>query len=273
MKFYGQAESVAMRVLEAFRTGQIPKALSQVFIHRTDLNIPCRTWSVQNQIIVALMGTSDARGFRQWAEVERHVRAGEKAFHILVPCFRKVAETKPDGTENEDMILYGFRGVPVFALEQTEGKALPVDRENKTFLESLPLREVAESWGLSVDTYNGQETGALGWYRHGQAIALGVKNLSTWAHELCHASDDRLGSLEKSSREEREIVAELSGCALLECLGYHTESDTGGAWEYIMSWAVGDRNKALRQCLRLIERSANVVSNILETAETMREAA
>lgn len=28
-----------------------------------------------------------------------------------------------------------------------------------------------------------------GWYRHKQAIALGVQNLATWAHELVHAAD------------------------------------------------------------------------------------
>jgi hypothetical protein len=278
MNYYGHAETTINRIVEAFQAGKIPAALSQVFVHRSDA-IPCRAWSIQNRLIVALIGgTSDARGFKQWQEVNRHVKAGAQAFHILAPCLRKLKETKPDGTDAEQTILYGFRTVPVFALEQTNGEPLPADQESNSFLDTLPLRDVAKTWGISVESYNGRDGVPLGKYRREgilgtSSIALGVENLSTWAHELCHASDDKLGSLDKSARPEREVVAELAGCTLLECLGYHTESDAGGAWQYILGWSDGDRNKALRACLKVIERAANVVANILDTAETMRRAA
>ncbi len=97
------------------------------------------------------------------------------------------------------------------------------------WLESLPVRDVAESWGLSVDAYNGRGGAALGRYRHGTSIALGVENLSTWAHELVHAADDRLGQLKERGQHWRsETVAELGGAILLEILGHDVESDRRG---------------------------------------------
>ena len=84
MKYYGKAEEAARRLLLAFETGNLPQALAQVFLRRKD-DVPCRQWSWNNQIMTALMGYHDARGFQQWQEVGRKVKKGEKAFAILAP--------------------------------------------------------------------------------------------------------------------------------------------------------------------------------------------
>ena len=68
----------------------------------------------------------------------------------------------------------------------------------------------------------------------------GVQNLSTWAHELIHAADDRLGKLGKC-KVNNEVVAELGGAVLLQCLGKPVEADLGGAWN-ISSHGVGILN-------------------------------
>ena len=125
MKFYRQAESAAQRIVEAFQAGTVPKALAPVFVGRRD-NVPCRAWSWNNQLLVALAGHADARGYRQWQEVGRHVKKGEKAVHILCPCVGKKTETDPDtGREREGSFLYGFTSAPVFGISQTEGDPLP----------------------------------------------------------------------------------------------------------------------------------------------------
>jgi len=87
-RFFRQAENAAGRILEAFQAGSVPKALAPVFVRRKD-DVPCRAWSWSNQLLVALAGHSDARGYRQWQQVGRHVRKGEKGFHILVPMVGK----------------------------------------------------------------------------------------------------------------------------------------------------------------------------------------
>ena len=47
-QYYGKAESAAKRILELFRSGNVPQALAPMFIRRKD-NVPCRAWSWSNQ--------------------------------------------------------------------------------------------------------------------------------------------------------------------------------------------------------------------------------
>ena len=264
MKFYRKAQVAAETVVNAFETGRIPSALAQVFITRED-DSPCRKWSWRNQLLVALAGHADARGFKQWKGVGRSVRKGEHArCHILVPVMVK----KDD--DGEDTRLVGFTSSAVFGLTQTDGDPLPTgDPALDAWLDALPLRALAESWGLAIQTYNGETSSALGWYAYGSSIALGTKNLSTWAHELCHAADDRLGELMGSNKPDREVVAELAGATLLECLGHHVESDPGGAWGYVLRQCEGKREKALSACNRLLERVCNAVSLILDESAAL----
>ncbi len=60
--------------------------------------------------------TEDARGFRQWIEVKRHVKKGSKSFQILVPCFKK----EKDNTKEEVPRLTGFTTGNVFRVEDTQ---------------------------------------------------------------------------------------------------------------------------------------------------------
>ncbi|NQU22364.1 MAG: antirestriction protein [Candidatus Nealsonbacteria bacterium] len=272
MTFYKKAESAATLILEAFRTGNLPRALAPVFVHRKD-NVPCRAWSWSNQLLAALSGTSDARGYRQWEQVGRHVKKGSKSFPILCPCVRKFEDKE---TGEEKRALYGFTSAPVFRLEDTDGASLPgPDPETLAWLESLPLRDVAESWGVSVDCFNGQSARYQGYYKHGEAIALGVKNLSTWAHELIHAADDRNKTITRApgQQPDNEIVAELGGAILLEVLGHDTESDRGGCWEYVKAYADKAGKDTGAACRALLKRTCDCVALILDSAEELHHAA
>ena len=270
MRFYRKAECAAKSILDAFRSGNLPRALAPVFIRRQD-NVPCRAWSWSNQLLVALSGTGDARGYRQWQEVGRHVRKGAKSFPILVPMMGKRTEKDPEtGDEQERGFLYGFTSAPVFALEDTEGDPLPPpDPAVTRWLESLPLRAVAESWGLSIDAYNGRTGSALGKYRRGEGVALGVENLATWAHELCHAADDRLGHLtERGQHWRSETVAELGGAILLELLGFDQDADRGGCWQYVRAYATDagiDPTAACQRACSLASKAGPVSLKALQS--------
>ncbi len=231
MGFYGYAEAAANRIVQAFEdTNSLPKPLAQIFIRRKD-SPHCRKWSWGNQLLVILSGYTNARGFRQWQEVGRNVKKGEKAFHILGPVTKK---WRKEDTAEDKVIVVGFKGVPVFGLQQTEGRPLPSDPDIENWIESLPLLAVAKQWGLEVGTFDGAGMGFLGRYLHTRAIELGVKNLSTWTHELVHAADDRNGSLKERGQHWRsETVAELGGAVLLEILGMERDADLGGCWGYI----------------------------------------
>jgi len=269
MGFHGQAQAAAQKIVRAFENANsLPKPLAQIFIRRKD-SLHCRRWSWGNKLLMVLSGYSDARGFRQWQEVGRSVKKGEKAFYILGPITRKVTDKD---TDEQKVIVCGFRGVAVFGLEQTEGAPLPTsDPDIEKWVNSLPLLAVAKRWGLSVQVFDGQEASFLGCYRYGDTIQLGVKNLSTWAHEFVHAADDRNGKLvERGQHWRSETVAELGGAVLLEILGFNHEADLGGAWEYIQSYAAKEDIGVAETCMKVLDRTCAAVGLILDTAEQMK---
>ena len=121
MAFFDKAEEAATVILKAFSNpNTLPEPLTRLFVKRQE-NVPCHSWSWRNQVIVLLHGTSDARGYKQWQEVGRTVKQGERAFYILVPLTRKRIDDEGEGR----IVVIGFRSVPVFGLEQTQGDPLP----------------------------------------------------------------------------------------------------------------------------------------------------
>ena len=273
MKFYGQATETASKILEAFQSGNVPAALANVFI-RWDDGSPCRKWSFSNQLLTAIAGHDDARGFRQWQEVGRSVKKGEKSFQILVPLSKKFEREYESGETEAGYAVYGFKTAAVFGCDQTEGDPIPAREESRKFIDSLPLIEVASEWGLRVATYCGDERGPAGKYAPGTAIALGVENLSTWAHELIHAADDRnQGGLKAGQQLDQEVVAEFGGAVLLEMLGMADASDRGGCWQYVAAYAAAAKKEPLAVCQILLDRTCKAVALIMETAAKIEQSA
>ena len=270
-----RVENCTRAIVERFERGDLPAALAPVFIRRK-ADVPCRKWSWRNQLLTALAGFDDARTYLQWKETQRHVKTGEHAFYILEPCRYTVKKKDADSGEERDIsILKGFKAGARFGYEQTDGKALPEQEAERQFIDGLPLVSVALSWGLRIGTFNGMDDKPLGWFRsngeRGIAIALGVENLSTWAHELVHAADLRNGKLvTKGERQElsNEVVAELGGATLLRCIGYESQADLGGCFEYVKHYC--DRNdcKVDRVCMQLLDRICEAVALILDAAES-----
>jgi len=275
MKMYGHASEIAQRIVEVFKQPErLPVALAPIFIHRKD-DVPCRKWSWHNQLIAALCGTTDARGFRQWDEVKRKVKKGSKAIWILAPCVKAIKDKNTKGEDVERRVLFGFRGIPVFAVEDTEGEPLPAcDDRYDSWMQQLPLLEVAKSWDITVGTYTGNEATPLGYFQYGlggQALMLGVENLSTWAHEMVHAADHRLRDGNKADRAHKEIVAELGGAVLLECLGFDHAADLGGAYAYIQRYAEESKRDPVKGCIEVLDRVCECVKLILDAAETLQQ--
>jgi len=265
-KYFGQAQNAANSVIRAFENGDIPAALSQVFVQgAADKHIS--GYSFMNRLIVLLHGYSDARGAKQWKKLGRWVKSEEwsNPVHILAPVMRSY---KDKDTGEKKSFLIGFKAVRVYGLEQTEGKPIEHASDVQEFMSSLPLIEVAKHWGVSVEAFNGSEHGALGVYMPGpNAIGLGTKNLSTWAHELAHKSDDLLGNLGKDSRALGEVTAEFAGAVLLKCIGYETEADLGGCFEYVKTWAEREGKSVADACYKVVNRVCKIVEHILKTAE------
>ncbi|HEV7515794.1 MAG TPA: hypothetical protein VGR07_05800 [Thermoanaerobaculia bacterium] len=271
MKLTDKAQQVAAETLAAFESGAVPKALAITFL-APHLDSPSSRWSWRNRLLIALRGHADARGFRQWQEVGRQVRAGERALYILGPCrvpaARDEEETTDSGAEPRTRLV-GFRSIPVFGYGQTEGEPLPELELASAFLDTLPLLEVARHWGLVVKAV--AAGGRLGYYRRRTEIGLAVENFATWVHELVHAADDRLGNLNPAGGQQldNEVVAELGGAVLLECLGYAVESDRGGAYDYVAGYCRKHSRDLLAVCTELLDRTCAAVDLILQTAGSL----
>jgi antirestriction protein ArdC len=66
-------------------------------------------------------------GFRNWQELGRQVRKGERAIKILGCSTKKITKTDPDiGDEVEDR-LTRCPVLSVFDVSQTDGDPIPVD--------------------------------------------------------------------------------------------------------------------------------------------------
>ncbi len=275
VKRYPESKKVAAQILSACRDGRLPEALAQRYLQGYDY--PALSYSIRNQLVLNLQGDPDARGYKAWRHVQRHVKKGQKARYVLAPRLGRstVVDDEETGQQTRYRPVIGWRNLPVFGYDQTDGAPLAdreeADKRATTHLETLPLREVAKEWGLSISYANdSSSTGRLGWYSPLQSsITLGVRNLSTWAHELVHAADDRaghLGALTPKSRADAEIVAELGGAVLLTVLGHEKHADLGGCWQYLQRYAGPD---VLMTVDRLLDRSTGAVDMILAAASAV----
>ena len=229
---------------------------------------PCIKWSPANRFLVALHSTSDARGYRQWQEVDRHVKKGAKSFGILVPRFKAVEKDGQDGGEKETALI-GFLAASVFRIEDTDGEPLPETTPNQ-----IPkLQVVADALGISV-TYTGAVSDrVLGLYRHETqpsapgSITLYTHDTFTHAHELAHALHHRTGKLRqgrsKDDKRDNEIVAEISAAVLMNL--FEGKQTGMQAIQYVKSY---DANKS--HLLRLLPEVMQVLElafrNATETA-------
>lgn len=270
-----RAQALAASFLDAFRDGLIPKALAPTFLEPD--STPSTRWSWRNRILIALEGHTDARGFRQWQQVGRSVKKGEKACYILRPkvvTVRKAA-AQETGEESEVPTIYGFCLVAVFGFDQTEGEPL-AETPTSRYLQELPLRAVADLWDIKVSAM--PITGAYGVFRYPrsgngpQEIRLAVDSHQVWAHELIHAADHRRGNLRPENRNHvpDEIVAELGAATLLQFLGIDNPNGAGAAWSYLLSHNQSPA-ATLQLASQLLERTAAAVALLLDTAAELAE--
>lgn len=130
-------------LINMFQNKDFPQKLALTIIKRVDENIPSDNWSITNKIIMLMIGnTTDARGYKQWQEAGRHIKKGEKAFYILAPNTKKIKNEE----DEDEYIITGFRPIPVFRYESTEGKEIP--HHDYKPQELPPFLDVAEKWIL-----------------------------------------------------------------------------------------------------------------------------
>lgn len=244
-------KTALQHILNCFESGEIPEAIAYSSFPIPDL--PSSNWSLLNRTLMFLSGTSDARGFKQWKTINRHVKKGAKAIYILVPRFIKA-------DSEEDMILKGFMAKPVFKAEDTEGE--PLSYQNIPVPE-VPLVELAKQWGITVKAIPGNYK-YYGYFSAGRKeIALATREESVFFHELSHAAHNILHSeLTHLPLWQVEIVAELSAAALCKIVG-KTSKYLGNQYRYISHYARKENLTPVNACLKVIREVEQVLGMIL----------
>jgi len=248
---------VVSRIIAAFEKGDIPEAIAYSMFPIAD--IPSSKWSLLNRTVIFLSGTQDARGYRQWKQVGRHVEKGSKAIYILVP---RIAKSVDDKTGEEETMLKGFMCRPVFRVEDTDGDPLEYEQIE---LPKLPLIEKAKEWDIAVKAIPGN-------YRYWGCYSLTRKEISlttdeeaVFFHELAHAAHDRIkGGLKGGQDSFQEIVAELSAQALCRMVGKRSRDTTGNSYRYIERYAEKIKLSPHLACFKVMSETEKVLNLILE---------
>ena len=256
-------ESAVSKLMKMFESGEFPAQLATTIIRRNEADErPSDSWSIGNRILMASQNTSDARGYNQWQEVGRQVKKGSKAIYIFAPLTKRITETDAETREETTkVIVYGFRPLPVFRYEDTEGEPLPdYDYSPKTY---PPFFDVAEKLGISVE-YRLMRANFLGRYSPNTAnIQLCSQDTHVYYHELAHAIHNTFVDLKTYDTDKAEIVAEFSSCVLCELTnirGYETQS-----YDYIRHYCDGETKPegVLKKILGVLTDVEKVVLTVI----------
>nr|WP_067929596.1 ArdC family protein [Alicyclobacillus shizuokensis] len=187
-------EAATKKLLDMWETGELPQAVARTFIEPKG-DRPCDKWSLANRLLMVAHDTFDARGFKQWEEAGRKVKKGAKAFYILGPVTKTVTREDPEtGEEIRRLVVVGFKAIPVFRLEDTEGDPVTVPNYDPPVLP--PLMNVAQAWGIPV-RYAPKTGRFYGLYHPVRdEIILCSHDEITFFHELAHAAHNRIHPLQ-----------------------------------------------------------------------------
>jgi hypothetical protein len=243
-------------ILDKFKSGDIPEAVAISMYPIPE--IPSAKWSLMNRTLMFLSGTMDGRGYKQWQQVDRFVKKGSKAFHILVPFIKR----HKDEQDVDKEFLIGFGCRPIFRKEDTDGKELEYETIE---LPDLPLVERAKKWGISVRAIPGNYRYHGYYSMERKEISLATPEEKVFFHELSHVAHEKVnGSLKRGQDPFQEIVAELSAAALCKLVGKKGNGRVGNSYRYIEKYAEKIKMSPYNACLKVMSETEKVLNLILK---------
>lgn len=255
------------QLLEMFRTGQLPEKVAFSIIHRHAGDIiPSDSWSIGNRVLQMLQGTSDARGFKQWQEAGRHVKKGSHAIHILAPLTFKIKEKdEKTGEDVEKVIVKGYRPIPVFRVEDTEGASLAYDHDYEPATHPT-FYDVAAKLGIDV-SYAPLRANFLGQYSlRTNSIQLCADDAVVYYHELAHAIHATIVDLRVYDTAKAEVVAEFSALVLAN-IAHITGFEQQG-FDYIAHYAKTHKPaNVMREIFSVLNDVEAIVNKVLEVSD------
>jgi len=143
--------------------------------------------------------------------------------------------------------LVGFKPIPVFRYEDTEGEPLPEENFNVEI--PYEFNGIIKELGLKVKT-----TAFRNYYGTNnlktKVIKLASPELIVFLHELAHAVDDHLHSIQGGQIPLQEVVAEFSASVIAHLMGY--KIPLGNVKEYIEHYGFTELFKAFARVERVV---------------------
>lgn len=261
-------QEASEKLLEMFRSQDFGPQLALTIIKRRDDDpvnaLSCNKWSIGNQLLMWFLGRTDAAAtMLQWRNLNRRVVKGAKAFPIYSPITYKAKKKKDDGTEEETVIVKGFRPVPVFRIEDTIGVNLDVPDYRPP--ELPPLYAAAEALGIKI-YWKPTSRPVYGYYRPGDnSITLSSTDYVVWFHELAHGVRETLADT-KADPDREEIIAETTAVVLYE-MQFGEHGYTEQAYEYIKHYCADKSPEAvIKTVLGVLKNVEEVINKILDAA-------
>ena len=252
---YSEVKIQAEEIVNLFKTGEGLDLAARTVLHDER---PSSKWSIFNQLSMLIQGTDDARGYRQWEEVGHHVKRGVHAINILAPRLIKTPKDSQEGSdEEEEYRLAGFMAIPVFRLEDTEGKPLPEKEAHPV----PPLTDVAEKLGYNI-SYRGFNSRTYGWCNpETKEIVLSTEDVPVFFHELAHCIHNSFERLEGGQQVDQEVVAEFTAAILARVYGYPWSNV---AYDYIRAYATGLHLDPVDACIRVLGKVDKILKFIFQ---------
>ena len=233
-------------------------------------------YSLGNQMLIAIechargITPTYVAGFRAFLALNRCVRKGEKAIHILAPV--AVKQRDEHGEETAEKKVF-FRTVPVFDVSMTDplpGKepvplvppSQPITGDSHHHL-IPPLIQHAAELGYMVEIRDLPDDGPGGWFdpkRHQIVVATGPANqqVRTLAHEVAHAHGV---GYEQYGRKQAEVLVDCVTYCVLGSVGL----DVGGeSIPYIAGWGEDGALDAIRSYAHTIDTIARQIEAALD---------
>ena len=254
---YNEVRIQAEEIVNLFKSGEGLDLAARTVI-RDGEDRPSNKWSIFNQLSMIVQGTEDARGYRQWEGAGRHVKKGARAIQILAPRLIKTTRDPQEDTSKEEKYrLAGFMAIPVFRVEDTEGKELP-ERETHPV---PPLADVAERLGYDI-SYRGFNGRAYGWCNPGtKEIVLSTEDVPVFFHELVHCVHNSFERLQGGQHPDQEVVAEFTAAILARVYGYPWSNV---AYDYIKTYAVELHLEPADACIRVLGKVDKILKFIFQ---------
>jgi antirestriction protein ArdC len=233
-------------------------------------------YSLRNTLLIAFQcpHATHVAGFRQWLELGRCVRKGEKAIRIFAPVrYRRTDDEQSDHKETE-LQLVGFRLAAVFDVSQTEPlpgvepapldpPGQPVSGDSHAHLLE-PLEQHAASLGFNVHFKPLERQSGYCSSRERRIVidsqlpANG--RVSTLVHELAHAHGV---DYESFSRAEAELIVESIACIVCGGLGLDTSSESV---PYLAGWNHDRATERITLLASTIDEIARAIENAIHSA-------